>query len=239
MKDFKSKAEALALCKGMLARYRNGESINEQDSRLLQDLLQRHPEARQKVGCGVKRFFRDRTSQGTSCFWLERLDGSCTDFSYKSCVNAKGNSLKQDFAEACRQAVQPELDKAKEAHFQKHGDAEGKVPCEVTGEMVAIYESHLDHKTPMTFEVIVKSFLVANKITIRSNMLSIPKDSQFVTTFADEDLRQQFAEYHNSIADLRIVAAKVNLSLSGSERLTKPKRPVALLAGYPLFEQCE
>jgi hypothetical protein len=81
MKGFKSKAEALAFCKGMLARYRNGESINAQDSRFLQDLLQRHPESRKKIGCGVKRFFRDRTNQGTACFWLEREDGTFADFS--------------------------------------------------------------------------------------------------------------------------------------------------------------
>jgi hypothetical protein len=104
-------------------------------------------------------------------------------------VNAKGKSLEQEFAEACRQAVQPELDAAKKAHFQKHGDAEGKVPCEV-----------------------------------------LPEGVQFVTVFADEDLRQRFRNFHNSIADLRIVATKVNLSLGGSERLTKPKRPVVLPA---------
>lgn len=169
---FGSKAAALASFKSMLARYRNGEDVNEQDSQLLRNLLERHPEAHQKIGHGVKRFFRDRTDQGTDCFWLQRENGSSTDFSYISCVNAKGKSLYQEFAEACRQAVQPDLDAAKKAHFEKHGDTEGKVRCEVSGEMVASYESHLDHKKPMTFQVIVTTFVAANKIEIRTDMLS-------------------------------------------------------------------
>lgn len=225
---FKTQKEALAYCKAMLARYRNGETINEQDSQFLRNLLPRHPEAGQKIGCGVKRFFRDRTKEGTNCFWLERQDGSTTDFSYPSCVKAKGNSLAQEFAEACRQAVKPELDAAKQAHFQQHGNADGKVPCEVTGEMVAIYESHLDHKKPMTFEVIVRTFIASHKVTISPGMLSIPTDAQYVTTFVDEEIRQQFVAYHRSVCDLRIIAAKTNLSLGGRERITKPKRPVVL-----------
>jgi hypothetical protein len=228
MMSFRTKTEELAHCKAMLARYRDGDTINEQDSQYLMSLLQRHPEARDKIGCGVKRFYRDRTSKGTSCFWLERVDGKPTEFSYKSCVNGKGKTLEQEFAEACREAVQPDLDAAKKAHFAEHGNADGKVPCEETGELVAIYESHLDHKGPMTFDVIVKTFIASHKVTITHGMLSVPADAQFVTTFVDEEIRQQFRDYHHSVCKLRIVAAKANLSLGGSERLRKPKRPVVL-----------
>ena len=154
-------------------------------------------------------------------------------------MNGKGKTLEQEFAEACREAVQPDLDAAKKAHFEQHGNAEGKVPCEVTGEMVAIYESHLDHKKPMTFEVIVRTFVAANKLTIRPEMLSISGDAQFVTTFADEDLRQKFREYHNSVADLRIASCESKPecwrkeSAQGGQR-----RPVVLLTlKDPAMEQ--
>jgi hypothetical protein len=96
----------------------------------------------------------------------------------------------------------------------------------VTGKLVAIYESHLDHKKPMTFQVIVKTFIAANRLTITPGMFSIPTDAQYVTTFVDEEIRQRFIEYHRSVCALRIVAAKANLSLGGSERITKPKQPV-------------
>ena len=157
------------------------------------------------------------------------MDGTPpTDFSFYSCVNAKGNSLYQEFAEACRQAVQPFLDAAKKEHFEQYGDAEGKVRCEITGEKVAAYESHLDHKKPKTFQVIVETFIAANRIEVFPDMLSKPGDAQTVTTLVDENLEREFREYHGRVAELRIVKAKVNLSLGGSERITKAKRPVVL-----------
>jgi hypothetical protein len=226
--EFPSKTAAEGFFRAMKDRYRNGDTINAEDSPLLRGLLERHPEAHQKIGCGIRRFFKQRSDKGTDCFWIEREDGSQTDFSYIDCVNAKGKSLLQEFAEACREAVQPQLDEAKREHFRKLGDADAKVACEVTGKMVAHYESHLDHKPPMTFQVIVTTFIAANKIEIRREMLSAPADAQFVTTFIDSDLRQRFIEFHTKVAHLRIVAKKENLRLGGSNRLTKPKRPVVL-----------
>jgi hypothetical protein len=230
-KEFATKEEAKKFFRAMLARYRNGQTINPEDSLLLRGLLERHPDAHQKIGGGIRRFFRDHTDKGTDCFWLEREDGSDpTEFSFITCVNAKGKSLYQEFAEACREAVQPQLNEAKKKHFREFGDADGKVPCEVTGKRVAHYESHLDHKPPMTFQVVVETFVAANKIEISGEMLSAPADAQFATTFVDGDLKHQFVEYHSSVTRdrLRIVAKKENLRLGGSNRLTKPKRPVIL-----------
>lgn len=228
LRVFATKEAAKVFCREVLARYRNNETINEEDSQFLRDLLERHPEAHQKIGCGVKRFFRAGTGQGTDCFWLERTDGSRTDFSFISCVDARGKSLYQEFAEACRQAVQADLAEAKKRHFAEFGDTEGKVRCEVTGEKVSFPEAHLDHKKPLTFQVIVTTFIKARKIEIRPEMLSVPSDAQFVTTFADRELEAAFREYHHSVRMLRIVKARTNLSLGGSERITQPKRPVLL-----------
>jgi Zn-dependent protease with chaperone function len=229
-RTFETKAKLKAECKAMLARYHNGDTINEEDSEFLRGLLERHPEAVQKIGCGVKRFFRGGTGHSTDCFWLEREDGSRTDFSYPACVNARGPSPYQEFAEACREAVQPYLKAAKKDFFETHGNAEGKVQCEISNEMVALNESHLDHKKPMTFQVIVQTFIAAHNIEIRREMLSTKADWQFVTTFVDKDLEQKLCEHHKRASkdNLRIIKARENLSLGGSERITKPKRPVVL-----------
>jgi Protein of unknown function (DUF3223) len=112
---FKSKNEAALFFREMLRQYRSDQEIGEQDSQLLRALLERHPEAHQKIGIGIKRFFRAAAIYGTDCFWLERDDGTRTDFSYQSCVDAKGKSLYQEFAEACKEAVQPELTAAKKS----------------------------------------------------------------------------------------------------------------------------
>jgi hypothetical protein len=228
-RTFASKKEAIALFREMLARYPDDQEIGEEDSQLLRDLLERHPEATDKIGGGVKRFYRARAvGEPTSCFHLERLNGSTTDFSYMSCVNGKGASLYQEFVEACSQAVRQELAHAKLSHFDREADGEGKVRCDVTGERISFKEAQLDHKKPMTFQVIVITFIAAHGIRIEAGMLSAPADNQYVTTFVDKDLERKFQDYHQKIAVLRIVKTQVNRSLGGSEKLTKPKRPVQL-----------
>jgi len=82
---------------------------------------------------------------------------------------------------------------------------------------------------PMTFQVIVTTFVKAKKIDIEADVLSPPGDAQFSTTFIDQDLSEEFREYHRSVAKLRIVSARSNLSLGGSERIREPQNPVDLL----------
>ena len=90
--DFKTQQKARAHCKAMLGRGVDGQTINEQDSEFLRDLLKRHPHAREKSKCGVKRFFKNpgpAPNYGTSCFWIERTDGSVEHFSYICCVTGR------------------------------------------------------------------------------------------------------------------------------------------------------
>ena len=95
-----------------------------------------------------------------------------------TCVDAKGKSLDQEFAEACREAVQPDLIATKREYLGEHGDNEGRVACDVTGEMIKFDESHLDHKKPMTFQVLVRTFIASNSIVTSREMLSEPQDQQ-------------------------------------------------------------
>jgi hypothetical protein len=228
-KEFGTMKAAKDFFKEMLARYSDGDDVNEEDSANLDRLLERHPEASQKIGCGVRRYFRKRTDKGTSCFWLERTDGTETEFSYLTCVDAKGKSIYQEFAEACREAVQPDLIATKRTYFGDHGDEQGRVACDVTGEMIKYDESHLDHKKPMTFQVIVRTFVTANSITPSREMLSSPQDQQFATTFTDEEIANKFREYHHSLSQLRVIKSQLNLSLGGSERIIKSKTPISIV----------
>lgn len=227
--DFKTKKAAKEFFKAMLARYKDESDINEEDSSHLYNLIERHPEESQKIGCGIKKFFRRKTEKWTSCFWLERHDGSITEFSYNSCVDAKGKSIYQEFSEACREAVAPDLIETKKKFFEAHGDDDGKVPCDITDELVWPHESHLDHKKPMTFQVIVRTFMAAENIVPSRDILSEPQDQQFATTLTDESLAKKFIEFHHKLADLRIIKSKLNLSLGGSERILKSKNPVKIV----------
>jgi hypothetical protein len=227
-RSFRTQAETIEFFKEMLNRYRNGQDVVGEDNDMLLALLERHPEADKKIGCGVKRLYKDRTEMSTSCFWVERTDGTKTDFSYISAVKAKGKSLFQEFLEACRNAVQDDLRLTKQAFFEKHGNEGGKVPCDITGEYIALYESHLDHMKPLTFQVLVVTFVNANEIEIKPEMLSMSQDAQFQTSFVDIELRDKFRRYHHKTAKLRIIKAERNLSLGGSERILKSKNPVII-----------
>ena len=73
----------------MRYKYCNHQTIKTDDYMLLLALIARHPEAIQKIGCGIKRFFvAPDSEQRTQCFWLERYDGTQTDFSYVCAVKA-------------------------------------------------------------------------------------------------------------------------------------------------------
>lgn len=226
--EFPTKAKAIEFFRAMLNRYHAGTPIPEPDSTYLLNLLERHPRAQQKFGDGILHFFKKMTDQGTFCFWLKRKGGSETDFSFYDCVSGKGKSPLQEFSEACRAAVEPELALKKVQFFEERGDAEKKVACEITGERIAIYESHLDHKKPLTFQVIVHTFLTANAVDLAQVALKRPGDGEHKITFEDDALAERFRVYHRALAQLRIVKPRENLRLGGSERVIPPKPPVRL-----------
>ena len=229
-KEFKFQKDALAFFKDMLNSHKTNETIEGEAHYLLIALLARHPEAIQKIGVGVIRFYKFPTEMGTKCFWLERSDGTKTDFSYIAAVKSKRKTLFQAFSEACRSAVREDLIEAKKSFFRENCDENGKVECEVTGKKIAIYESHLDHKSPHTFQVLVTLFIGAKEIEITEAMFSWPQDAQFTTEFLDLNIKENFKSYHDKNADLRIITAGKNLSLGGSERRTRSKRPVRVFS---------
>lgn len=49
-------------------------------------LLARHPDATGKAGAGIRHFTVEPAMHGTRCFFLTRVDGTKTDFSYFKCL---------------------------------------------------------------------------------------------------------------------------------------------------------
>jgi hypothetical protein len=88
-KEFRTKQVAMEHFREMLGRYSNSETVSEPDCTHLRHLLQRHPDAPEKIGTGIKRFFRDQTAYPTDCFWLERKDGTTIHFSYNKCLGPR------------------------------------------------------------------------------------------------------------------------------------------------------
>ena len=85
--SFESKKAATKYFKTMRRSYKSGETISQQHSDFLLELLQYHPEAQTKIGVGVKRFYVDKCVHGTTPFYIERLDGTYVHFSAKKCID--------------------------------------------------------------------------------------------------------------------------------------------------------
>ncbi|MEO1406071.1 MAG: DCL family protein [Pseudomonadota bacterium] len=217
--SFANQKEAKDFFKAMLNGYTPKERVSDEDALHLASLLERHTEYDQKVGCGVDHFKVMMTEHGTQCFWVIRTDGSGTDFSYTHCIEGRAPALKQEVAQAFRQAVRLDLFKARDKFFAEHKGADGMVACGKTGERIAPDDGNMDHMPPMTFEVIVTTFLKGRRLRLEDVPLSKATDDQVATTLTDDALSDAFRQYHVGVARLEFVKKQVNLAQSSRNRL--------------------
>lgn len=189
-----------------------------------------HSEEESKIGCGVD-YFDVRMNWGTGGatkgFWVVRTDGSETDFSFLWAVKGTPKPEHQEFVDACRAAVMDDLHAAKRRFFAEHGDAHGRVPCEISGLLVTLDEAHTDHAYP-AFGALVVSFKAARlwHRDLPTGVLSRSQDGQTTTTFVDPEVVQAFREFHHAAATLRVIAKGENLSLAAGQRRPKIARPL-------------
>lgn len=152
--------------KAMLNRYRPGERVGDEDGLDVAALLERHTEYVAKVGYGVSHFQLMMTEHGTQCFRIIRKDGSGKDFSYPHCISQRPPSRKQEVAQAFRRTVRFDPYKARDNLFATHSGSDGLVSCAIRGERIARDEAHMDYRPPMTFEVIVTTFLCGRGLSL-------------------------------------------------------------------------
>lgn len=83
---FKTRTEARAYLNAMRNRYDIGDRVSASDAIILTAALALHPEAKEKIGAGIKDFSVRSADFGTKCFWVNRVDGTTEKFSHKDCV---------------------------------------------------------------------------------------------------------------------------------------------------------
>jgi hypothetical protein len=218
-------------------RYADDVVIDDaQDHEDLLALLERydaaHGEEDSKIGLGVD-FFVVRTNYGsggpTRGFWVHRINESVTDFSFLWAIRGIPKPQAQEFADACRSAVDRELKIAKRRFFETYADANGLVPCELTDVPLSFETAHVDHAHP-SFGALVITFRAARgwHADIPAGTLSKAADSQLITTFVDPAVAEAFRGFHRGSATLRMVAPGANLSRAAGQRRPKIARPVRL-----------
>lgn len=236
-RSWKTQTKALTHFKEMLGRYADEQVIDDaSDHQDLLTLLERYDlaiaDGPSKIGAGVDCFLRRRNvgpDYSTPGFWVRRIDGSETDFSYINAVKGKPKTDAQQFYDACRAAIASDLKAAKRRHFDTYGDDQGRVECEISSDLVGFDQAHIDHAYP-TFGQLVISFRAARgwQHGVPAGTLTAPMDRQTTTTFADAAIAQAFNQFHHAAVTLRVVSAGRNLATAAKQRRPKVKRPVIL-----------
>jgi hypothetical protein len=86
---FNTQAAAVAFIQEALYRHPLLEPIKGEDHAFLLELLKKHPRAAEKIGAGVKHFAVGKAKGGTQCFYITRVDGSRSDFSFIKCLRGR------------------------------------------------------------------------------------------------------------------------------------------------------
>lgn len=224
--SFAKKGDAIAFFRAMLNRYAPGDRVSDADALDLAAVLERHPEYAMKVGSGIDHFEVMMTVHGSQCFCVMRTDGTKTDFSFMQAVAGRAPSKKQEVSRAFRWAIRFDLYRARDAFFAAHKDADGLVTCAVTGDRIARDDGHMDHRPPMTFEVIVTTFLASRGMSVDDVPITQGQDNQVVPELTDDALQAAFATFHASVAKLDFVKTSVNLSQAGKNRIRPSRAPI-------------
>jgi len=228
-KNFDSKSKALAFYKDILNSYEVGEELSGEDFKNIYDLVY--------MNCGldkeeIKAYETDTGDyiksvmvdyhpyfKGIKCFFLMGGIDEKQLFSYLLAING-ALSDNQHFSRACRFLVHERLRGFKKQQFKNR-----PVKCALTNEVVEWEECQIDHKAPLTFSVIVKSFIVANKIDTSSVEYFYENSME---RFVDKDIAEKFDAFHKEMAVLRVLSTKQNRKLSSGARI-KPTQKDGIL----------
>jgi hypothetical protein len=199
---FITQKELKEYIKSILYKYPLGELLDGYDFEFMMDVLSRHQNYDEKIGCGVDAIRVVRESQwGTRHFEILRIDGSSIDFGYDKCLRPETQLTK--FKRACRNAVEEQVREFKNRFFEKNRE----VKCPITGTYLTYNNAHVDHEYPKTFDQIVYDFIKEKNIDVNSVVIK----GELVKQLKDKRLEEEFAQYHRANANLRVISKSANL----------------------------
>lgn len=236
-REWRSQVDAKAHFRQIRDRYPENTPITDPaDHDDLCALLERYDasvaDGPSKLGVGIRHFeTRVNFTNGgrTLGFWVVREDGSETDFSFIGAIAAAPKAEAQQFSDACREAVHEQIEAAKTRFYAENGGTSGRIPCEITGELIGIYEARLEYAFA-GFQDIVWAFRDANgwNDSIPNGVMSNPNDAQTTTTFVDPAAMVRFQVFHRDNAKMKLVARSVRRFQILAARAAAVNRPVLL-----------
>lgn len=215
--EFRTKSALQEHIRAIVAKYPDEAALVGHDLTFVLSLLERHPHADVKIGCGVRAIIvrRNPVYRQTRGFYILRVDGSDTDFSWVECLNPTPHHKK--VIRAMRALIEPQTMAFKQRFF----DTQEPV-CPLTSERLTFVGSHVDHVPPLTFERLVDDFCAAygidiNRVPLRDELA----DNKYVDVIDDDLIAARWVNYHAAHAVLRVVSRLGNLSHSKMEGKTQ------------------
>jgi len=202
--EFRTKKAAGDAIREILYSYRPGMTVNSENSGFLMDVLRCHPEAEAKIGAGVESFQVQR-NYATVGFWITRIDGSRTDFSFIACLSPP--TKRQNVMAALRAEIRDQIALFRRAAF----GSESEIKCEVTGEPITESNSHADHIRP--FIQLAEEFLDLEGLTVDEVGVIPTADGKLFNALSDRVLAVKWHSYHRMCAELRMVTAAANMGI--------------------------
>lgn len=203
--EYKSKSDVVDECKRIRGEFTSLDArfiTHAEDVAFLHDLVAMHPEASEKIGSGIAGFRVASDGRLGVCFWIDRSDGTSTDFSFVRCLSPSPWRL---FSDAARTAIEPQINSV------RSGIVFGKSVCAVSGELLQPGSTHVDHSYPMTFSALLLSWISDRSLDWQSIEVS-RGDGQTIRRFVDSQVESDWSRFHLDRAVLRTVTAKQNLS---------------------------
>lgn len=191
--SFKNWGDASKFAKEVLNKHRLGEEVtNHEKDFLIAALHLRGQRGLEKIGCGVRRIWVDNNEFSGRGFFLERIDGSITEFSYLKCFSghtrrAKKSQHLKDIEAACRTAI------LRDKPFKDDG------------------ECHAHHEG-VPFKDLVGGFLKEHILDPRDIEIDGYQDMRESKQFKDPALAEAFRDYHQRHARIEVISIEEHRS---------------------------
>jgi len=205
------KKHATERCQAIVASTVPGQPVTGDDAEWLAWLVaERHPCASEKIGPGISYFTTQVVMPfRTLGFVIRRVDGTATDFSWRTCITAPDHKLM--VRAAMRRAVESQI-----TEFKATAAAEGSLRDAITGEILTWDNVHVDHAPPVF--VLIADAYAALSGGYAAIGLTPSQDGQIGRALTGA--HENWAAWHRAFARLRIVSEQTNMSLLRRQQAT-------------------
>lgn len=208
---FRTKGAVRDRAREILYRYKPGVPLVGQDLLFVGALLSHHPRAEVKIGVGVAAITVEwnPVHANNKGFWITRIDGTKTDFSFYECITPTPYAMK--VKSALRAAVSDQTQEFRARSYAAEHNPNMGFICPILGGRTLYSEAHVDHAPPLTFDRLVADFLDDYGCSIKEVKVIDSQDGQIGDSLADKLLLMTWRDYHAKKAVLRMVSWLGNL----------------------------